>query len=361
MRRTNTVLAVALLALSLTINCEVLELTKENFNATIAENEYVLVMYYDPFNTLCKRFMPKYKRLSNTLQNVKFARLNGEKEVDLADEQGVDDYPSFELFVWGVPIKYTKHDSVSALKAFINNRTAIAVKTATSTGDFSDKNFEVYYTAASDDSAINRLLTGIQKKHEDLPVFRVSAALAQQLARELNVQIDAQNAIISRRKHDNHVAVYTGELKPYDLEQWIVTNEYPYISAFGERTLHWLNKEEIPIAVFFYDKNTVNETWIENLREGARKGKGIALTVLADTNQADVQAFAQEHGVTNFPTLIVFEPDTPVKRFLCRKTLKKVGKKTLLNCLHDYEARDLRRFYRSEEPVEETDRNTQVN
>ena len=55
--------------------------------------------------------------------------------------------------------------------------------------------------------------------------------------------------------------------------------------------------------------------------------------------------------------MVVIEPDQPNRRFYCKTKLKKVTKKTVKNCLQDFEGRDLRRFYKSEEPVKEANRN----
>eukprot|EP00178_Gracilaria_changii_P000090 TRINITY_DN10081_c0_g1_i1.p1 TRINITY_DN10081_c0_g1~~TRINITY_DN10081_c0_g1_i1.p1 ORF type:complete len:476 (-),score=94.81 TRINITY_DN10081_c0_g1_i1:12-1439(-) len=340
------------------INAEVVELNKENFNSTVLENQYVLTMYYDPFNNLCKKFLPKFDKMSNDLSDMVLAKLNGEKEVDIADEQGVDDYPSWELFVWGVPIKYHKHDSVIALKEWVANKTAINYSTASSASELGKEDFELYFTT-SDDSPLDRLMSGIQKKHEDMKIFRLSASLARSVASQNGVSVSGGDAVFARRLHDGHAQVYNGNIDAFELEKWIVANEYPDVSNFSQQSLVWLNKEELPILFFFHDGQNTNSTWIENIREAAPDVKGIALTVLADTNDSAVQEFAASQGFTNFPTLAVVEPDTPNRRYLCRKTLKNVTKKTVINCAHDFEARDLRRFYKSEEPVAEAERNVQ--
>lgn len=351
---------IALLLCLAVVKTEVTELTKENFNATVTDQEYVLTMYYDPFNNLCKKFLPKFERMSGDLNDIVFTKLNGEKEVDLADEQGVDDYPSFELFVWGVPIKYTKHDSVSDLKEWVANKTSITYETANSASDVGKADFELYFSAAAG-SPIERLITGIQKKHEDMKVFKLSSSLANTVASNAGISLDdSSNAIFAKRLHDGHGASYSGKVEAFELEKWIVSNEYPDVSEFSAQTLNWLNKEELPILFFFHDASTTNSTWIENIKTTAPDIKGIALTVLADINNEDVQEFATSNGLTNFPTLALIEPDTPNRRYLCRKNLKKVTTKTVLNCAHDFEARDLRRFYKSEAAVKELERNTAV-
>lgn len=355
-----TVLFLTVIALASCVQSEVIQLKQANFNSTIAENQYVLVMYYDPFNSLCKKFLPKFKRLSESMTNITFAKLNGEKEVDLADEQGVDDYPSFELFVWGVPIKYMHHDSVSALKEWIANKTLVEYSTANSADDLSDQDFELYFSSASDDSEIAKIMTGLQIKHTDMKIYRVSPSFAQTLAQSLELQVEGEEVVFCVRKHDKHAAVYSGEIRPYPLESWIVANEYPDVSEFGPRTIHWLEKEELPVLFFFYDPSSVNATWVDYIKQNAKDGKSIALTVLADITREDVQTFATQNGFSVFPMLVIIEPDTPTKRYLCKKKLKKIYKNTALDCLHDFEARDLRRFYKSEEPVEGLDRNVRV-
>jgi len=131
-------------------NCDVLELTKDNFNTTVAENEHTLVMYYDPFNTACKKFLPKFENLSKTEEGITFAKLDGEKEVETADEQGVDDYPSFELFVYGVPIKYYKRESVSGLREWIRKKQEVKPAAITAFSEITEKDYELFFVAAEE-------------------------------------------------------------------------------------------------------------------------------------------------------------------------------------------------------------------
>jgi hypothetical protein len=212
----------ALTAVLAFAKADVTELDKSNFNSTILGNQYVVTMYYDPFNNLSKKFLPKFERISKDITNVVFTKLNGEKEIEVADEQGIDDYPSFELFVWGVPIKYIEHDSVSALKQWIANKTNVSYTTASSTADVGKKDFELYFSAPND-SAIERIMQGIQKKHEDMRVIRVNPALATTVAKGVGLTLqDNNNVIFAKRDHDNHGVVYSGIIEPFELEKWIV-------------------------------------------------------------------------------------------------------------------------------------------
>lgn len=340
-------------------NAEVLKFTKENFNQTILNTEYVMVMYYDPFNAVCKKFMPKYERMSGDFSNVVFGKLNGEKEVDLADEQGVDDYPSFELFVWGVPIKYFLHDSTKLLREWIQNKTQITYATIGSESEITEKDFELFFSAVQG-SSIERVMSGIAKKHEDVKVHSLTSTLASILLKKYGLNGDSSNSIFARRKHDNKAYIYVGSSEDsYELEKWIVSIEYPEHSDFSSQALSWLNNDKLPISVFFHDDQT-DPSWIEAFKNASSEIKGITLSVLANTAKPEVKEFAEKNGISTFPSIIFFEPDTPVKRYTCRKNLKKVTKRIVINCAHDFEARDLSRLYMSEEPVGLPDRNVNV-
>lgn len=350
----------ALAAVLACARAEVTELDKSNFNSTVLGNQYVVTMYYDPFNNLSKKFLPKFERISKDITNVVFTKLNGEKEIEVADEQGIDDYPSFELFVWGVPIKYIEHDSVSALKQWIANKTNVTYTTASSNSEIGKKDFELYFSASTD-SAIERIMQGIQKKHEDMRVVRLNSSLATSVAKSVGVTLpDSSNAIFVKRDHDKHGAVYSGAIEPFELEKWIVSNEYPAYSNFSNQSLVWLEKEELPVLFFLHDPSTTNSTWIENVKTAAPEIKGTALTVLADITKSNVKDFIKSNGFKNFPLLVVMEHDKPQRRYLCKKTLPNVTVKSITNCIHDYESKGLKRFYKSEEPVTELNRNTAV-
>lgn len=123
-------------------------------------------------------------------------------------------------------------------------------------------------------------------------VIRLNSSLATTVAKGVGLTLqDSSNVIFVKRDHDNHGAVYSGPIEPFELEKWIVSNEYPPYSNFSSQSLVWLEKEELPILFFLHDPSSTNSTWIENVKTAAPEIKGTALTVLADITKSNVREF----------------------------------------------------------------------
>ena len=99
--------ALALAACATLAAGEVLELTDDNLNATIAENEYVLLMFYAPWCGACRRFKPEYEWADQAAAEqglpLVFARMHADDYADTAASFGLSRFPSWVMFNGSVP------------------------------------------------------------------------------------------------------------------------------------------------------------------------------------------------------------------------------------------------------------------
>jgi thioredoxin 1 len=63
----------------------VLELTKENFNATIEGGKTVIIDFWAPWCGPCRAFAPTFEAVSEEYPDVVFAKINTEEEQELGD------------------------------------------------------------------------------------------------------------------------------------------------------------------------------------------------------------------------------------------------------------------------------------
>ncbi len=75
-----------------------MELTKDNFNATIENNDVVIVDFWAHWCGPCRMFAPTFEAVSEQYPNVVFAKLNTEDQQELAASFNIRSIPTLMVF-----------------------------------------------------------------------------------------------------------------------------------------------------------------------------------------------------------------------------------------------------------------------
>ena len=75
-----------------------IELTKENFSATIENNDVVVVDFWAPWCGPCRMFAPTFEAVSEQHPKVVFAKLNTEDQQELAASFNIRSIPTLMVF-----------------------------------------------------------------------------------------------------------------------------------------------------------------------------------------------------------------------------------------------------------------------
>ncbi|MDX1903212.1 MAG: thioredoxin family protein [Thermonemataceae bacterium] len=80
-----------------------LDATDATFQQELSQHEKVIVKYFASWCGSCKLFAPKYKRLSNDerFSGVAFLDINAEENPEARKTAGVNNLPSFAIFLNG--------------------------------------------------------------------------------------------------------------------------------------------------------------------------------------------------------------------------------------------------------------------
>ena len=74
------------------------ELTKENFQDVVVQNDFVIVDFWAPWCGPCRSFAPTYEAASEKHSDIVFAKVNTEEEQDLAAYFQIRSIPTLMIF-----------------------------------------------------------------------------------------------------------------------------------------------------------------------------------------------------------------------------------------------------------------------
>ena len=76
----------------------VMELTSENFNKEMTNNDLLLVDFWAEWCGPCKSMHPIFTRMAKKYKQIRFARVNVDDAQDIAMKYGVQSIPTFIMF-----------------------------------------------------------------------------------------------------------------------------------------------------------------------------------------------------------------------------------------------------------------------
>ncbi len=76
----------------------VIELTKDNFEGVVTENDFVIIDYWAPWCGPCRSFAPTFEAVSEEHPDIVFAKLNTEEEQEIASHFNIRSIPTLMIF-----------------------------------------------------------------------------------------------------------------------------------------------------------------------------------------------------------------------------------------------------------------------
>jgi protein disulfide-isomerase A1 len=306
----------ALLVASATCS-DVLVLTTENFDATIASTSPILVEFYAPWCGHCKSLAPEYEKAATALaaHGLKIAKVDATEEEELGNRFGVRGFPTLKLFKNGAfsqdysgartadaiveyMVKksgpsYTKVSSVAEVNAILEKESHGVV-----VGYFSDVEAEIFDSFEAEADADMRV---------KYLVFNDAAGAADCMLNEVQIGsvalVDGNIAVVRK---DGHKALYHADTDG-TLKAFVSANAYPLVLELDPELFQaFLPSGSVIVAAFPYAD--ANSDAVKKIVNTAAHASNIR-TFLADSAQWG-QAFSRMGASgEKFPTAIAFVKD----------------------------------------------------
>jgi len=266
--------------LALVFASDVLELTGENWEATVSDKPLILVEFYAPWCGHCKKLAPDYEIIATQLKEdgISVGKIDADNEGnrDVATRFEIKGFPTLKIFRNGEEaLEYQGDRSVNAIVSFMRrqNRPAVTeMATAAEVEAFTkaEKVVIVGFFAESAAPEYEAFKATAEKMRAD---FSFAAVLG-------NPEIATQHgvsapAVVLFKQFDEGKNILESD-KLSTLEQFIKISSVPLIDEIGPENYRKYVESGLPMAYLFVDLSVEGQKdeYVNRLTEVAKSAKG---------------------------------------------------------------------------------------
>ncbi|XP_075037571.1 protein disulfide-isomerase A2 [Mixophyes fleayi] len=304
----------------------VLVLSKNNFENALRTYKYLLVEFYAPWCGHCQELAPKYSIAAEVLKNqtteARLAKVDATVEKDLADEIGVNGYPTLKFFKDGNRtghIDYGGRRDAEGLVKWMLRRmvpAASVINTVAEAEEFikSHENSVIGFFKDSADADLN-IFQEAASNSED---FSFAIAHKEEIFQKHGVTKDKVIFFKSTAEKYEYSSDEDLGLDKDELHRFLMVNSMELVTEYNEQTSEKIFAAKIPNHLLLFINKTEEHQLelIENFRKAAPdfKGKILFVSINSDGPHSGVLEY---FGITNadVPTIRLINIDS-VKKFV---------------------------------------------
>jgi len=279
----------------------VLVLKTDNFDAAVADNEFVLVEFYAPWCGHCKALAPEYVKAAATLVEegltAKLGKVDATIETELGEKFGVRGYPTLKFFRNGVPSEYAGGRQAADIVAWLKKKTGPAAATLTveSAKALAEAEDVVVFGLFADvESDEAKVFLEAAAGNDELP-FGISADAA--VIAEYGVEA---NTIVLLKKFDegkNTLAAAGADVAA--IKDFVSSNQLPTVIEFTQQSAQKIFGGEVKnhLLLFISKASEAYQATFEQYKAAATDFKGKVLFIYIDIDDDDNQRILEFFGL----------------------------------------------------------------
>ncbi|KAG0556187.1 hypothetical protein KC19_11G033200 [Ceratodon purpureus] len=269
---------------------DVVVLGGKDFADFVATNPYVLAEFYAPWCGHCQSLTPEYARAATALKDsgVVLAKVDATQHAELAQEHGVEGYPTLFFFVNGEKRSYGGGRTSEEIISWVKKRTGPAVRILKSASDADEAlDFEdpiaVAYVEnvegadAEEFIAVARVEDGVE--------FHMTADA--EIAKKFGLTKKAP-ALVLLKKQSEKVAHFDGSFEKRAISVFVVENKLPLVIPFNRETASVIFESEVTKQLLLFANPEEFEKVRPNYEEAAKSFKNKITFVLIDLADEEV-------------------------------------------------------------------------
>ncbi|XP_071975941.1 protein disulfide-isomerase A2 [Engystomops pustulosus] len=304
----------------------VLVLNKKNFDNALRTYKYLLVEFYAPWCGHCQELAPKYSQAAGDLKEktseARLAKVDATEDKELADEFGVNGYPTIKFFLNGNRtghIDYGGRRDAEGLVKWMLRRmvpASVVVETASAAEEFikSHENAVIGFFKDPEDADIN-IFNDVASNTED---FNFAIAHKDEIFKKFAVTKDSVVYFKSAEEKYEYDGDEDLGFEKDELFRFIMVNSMDVVTEYSDQTSEKIFGAKIPNHLLLFINKTVEDQLqlLENFRQAAPefKGKVLFVSINSDGPHAGVLEY---FGLTqeDIPTIRFINIDQ-VKKFI---------------------------------------------
>ncbi|PWA61544.1 PDI-like 1-4 [Artemisia annua] len=335
---------------------DVVALNNTNFDEFVAQNKFVMVMFYATWCGHCQALKPEYAAAATELkeEGVVLAKVDAGEENELAQKWNVEGYPTVVFFVHGVDKVYNGPRNKDAIVGWVKKKIGPGVQNITTTEEAeriltSESPIVVgfFENLVGTDS---EELAAASKQDDEVSFYQTSNADVAKLF-HINPQ-GKRPSLVLLKKEDEKISHFADEFTKSAITEFVFKTKNPLVIYFTRASASQVFENAIKNQVILFTTLNDTEKFLPIFQEAAKDFIGKALFVYVPMDDEDAgKPVAEYFGIEgDAPRVIAFTGNEDARKFflegeLTLKSIKSFGE--------DFLQDNLKPFFKSD-PIPET-------
>jgi protein disulfide-isomerase A1 len=287
---------------------DVVTLTTDNFESTIAENDYVLVEFFAPWCGHCKRLAPEYAKAATALKEdgIVLGAVDATVDKDLASKFEVRGYPTLKLFKKGVATEYKGGRTEDTIISYMRKATGPPAKELAGADDVTkfaegNKVAVVGFFAELSGAEYDAFIKAAEADEKYTYGVTTDSAAAEAAGA-------SAPGVVLFKQFDEPKVVFDGDFAK-DLADFVTANSIPSVIPFTMEVAGDIFQSSIGKVAMLFTENEVAE-----YTDLAKANKGKFVFATSDSSQTRLTGYI---GVekADFPVFYIITTGGQMKKF----------------------------------------------